>query len=140
MTQGGSNCQADCFFDEGTIRPLHDPRALVRLYYKDGLELKLRKFEPCLCGCGNLSATPTIPGVVFNKEGLDNNKVHWSRCCFCGANNGIFRGRIEEHRSRCRWVGAANTFEIMKPNYFKYLREDDVIVQKMKDAISKDRK
>src|SRR3954465_12409288 len=50
---------------------------------------------------------------------------HWSRCGFCGAHNGTYYKPLEQHRPRCRWLGAADKFDAMRPNYFKMIDEDD---------------
>ena len=52
-------------------------------------------------------------------------KLHWSKCPFCGASNGHFGSNLEEHRSRCRFVGRAYSFDVMRPNYFKMLAEGE---------------
>lgn len=50
---------------------------------------------------------------------------HWSKCCFCGALNGKFNRPLEEHRPRCRFIGPANMDNMSRPNYIKFIIEDD---------------
>lgn len=52
-------------------------------------------------------------------------KKHWTKCCFCGASNGLFGSKLEQHRPRCRWMGDADKFNAMHPNYSKMIAEDD---------------
>jgi hypothetical protein len=54
---------------------------------------------------------------------LDIRKAHTK--CVCGASNGNFGSNIEEHRARCRYIGPANQMRLMRPNYSKFLEEDD---------------
>lgn len=56
-------CNADCFRDSnGVIRPLSKPKELVWSYYETShpFSLKERKFTDCKCGCGNLTANPSV--------------------------------------------------------------------------------
>jgi hypothetical protein len=50
----------------------------------------------------------------------------WAKCSFCGAYNGLYGTEVKEHTSRCRYVGSANSKDIERPNYFKFIEEDDV--------------
>lgn len=49
----------------------------------------------------------------------------WSRCCFCGASNGLYWTSLKQHTSRCRYKGNANDFTLSVPNYYQMLDEDD---------------
>jgi hypothetical protein len=49
----------------------------------------------------------------------------WSKCCFCGASNGHFDAPLQQHRTRCRYKGPADTFEWAVPNYAAMIAEDD---------------
>ena len=49
----------------------------------------------------------------------------WSKCCFCGAKNGKFGRPLQQHKTRCRYKGNANSFDLSVPNYFKMIEEDD---------------
>jgi|ERR1700722_3873096 len=50
----------------------------------------------------------------------------WSKCAFCGASNGKHMSVLQQHRPRCRWMGDADKFAAMHPNYNKMIAEDDV--------------
>lgn len=72
---------------------------------------------------------------IYNPLRIELEKS-WSRCCFCGALNGLFGRKLEEHKSRCRYVGSANFKEITRPNYFKYIQEDNQqFINRMHDSI-----
>ena len=51
---------------------------------------------------------------------------YWGKCPFCGATNGMFDTVLQQHKTRCRWLGDANVFDAMHPNYAKLIAEDDV--------------
>lgn len=55
-------CWADCFQDDGDIRPLGNPTKLVWRYVEIGNTGQLinRSFQLCPCGCGRLMATPPV--------------------------------------------------------------------------------
>jgi len=50
----------------------------------------------------------------------------WSKCCFCGASNGRFGASLQQHRTRCRYKGPADSFEWAVPHYETMIVEDDV--------------
>jgi hypothetical protein len=49
----------------------------------------------------------------------------WSKCPFCGATNGKHDSVLQQHRPRCRWMGDADKFDAMHPNYSQMIAEDD---------------
>jgi hypothetical protein len=78
------------------------------------------------------TSTDSITLTLPKKETSDDLmfrlhlEEHWSKCSFCGASNGKFNRQLEQHRARCRYVGFANSFELSRPNYYKFLEEDDI--------------
>lgn len=59
------------------------------------------------------------------KESRLYNEAFWSSCSFCGSKNGKFGYKLEEHKPRCRYVGAANTTNVSRDNYSKFIEEND---------------
>jgi hypothetical protein len=63
-----------------------------------------------------------------------HNQTFWSRCPFCLAANGLFNSSSYEHTSRCRFIGPAASFDTMRPNYSKFIAEDDVRLLPLMEA------
>lgn len=59
---------------------------------------------------------------------------HWSKCAFCGAHNGDFGRPLQQHRTRCRYRGDANSFVVSTPNYLKMIEEDNLTFLPMMHA------
>lgn len=49
----------------------------------------------------------------------------WQKCSFCGAHNGLFDSKLEQHRPRCRFLGDANDHFNQHPHHLQRLAEDD---------------
>lgn len=58
-------------------------------------------------------------------EDIRELRKHWSKCPFCGRSNGLYWRALEEHGPRCRYIGKADSYEHMVPDYFKKIDEDD---------------
>lgn len=111
----------------GLILFRNKPNAKLLQEVKDGLKKDAVNFPSFQV---NVDKTFTA-----EEQHLRNHlQEHWSKCPFCGASNGKFNKPLEEHRARCRYVGSADNREISKPNYFKFIEEDNVgLLQSMKE-------
>ena len=63
-----------------------------------------------------------------------HNQTFWSRCPFCLAANGLFNSLSHEHTGRCRFIGQASSFDSTRPNYSKFIAEDDARLLPLMEA------
>lgn len=61
---------------------------------------------------------------------------NWSKCSFCGSYNGEHGRPLQQHKTRCRYKGDANTFNVSVPNYHQMIEEDNVTFLPMMHAQS----
>jgi hypothetical protein len=66
---------------------------------------------------------------------FDLQQQHHSKCSFCGSHNGLYGRPLEQHTTRCRYKGNANTFEVSVPNYYVLIAQDDQTFLPMMHAL-----
>lgn len=56
---------------------------------------------------------------------IEHDRNAWSRCCHCGARNGLWGRPLEQHKPRCLYRGDANKTNVSTPNHNQLIIEDD---------------